>query len=115
MDNIDNEIVYKYINGLSQAKLAKEYGENKNSIKNRIKKLGFSKKNNGTWDGSEYNKWSILETKYGFSETEVKNKVKSENLKGELLYHRILMATDYISGMTDSYATNLYKVISGDI
>ena len=43
-----------------------------------------------------------------------------ENLAGtdrdndaEKLYLRLLMVTDYISGMTDSYATNLYKVISG--
>ncbi|SEG08709.1 dGTPase [Butyrivibrio sp. Su6] len=31
----------------------------------------------------------------------------------EKLYLRLLMVTDYISGMTDSYASNLYKVING--
>lgn len=31
----------------------------------------------------------------------------------ELLYHRILIATDFISGMTDGYAKTLYKKMSG--
>ena len=29
------------------------------------------------------------------------------------LYLRLLMVTDYISGMTDSYARNLYRELSG--
>ncbi len=33
--------------------------------------------------------------------------------EAELLYHRILMATDFISGMTDGYAKALYKKMSG--
>ncbi|MCI9065320.1 MAG: dNTP triphosphohydrolase [Lachnospiraceae bacterium] len=32
---------------------------------------------------------------------------------GELLYHRILAATDFISGMTDGYAKTLYRKMSG--
>lgn len=31
----------------------------------------------------------------------------------ELLYHRILIATDYISSMTDGYAKSLYRRLSG--
>lgn len=31
----------------------------------------------------------------------------------ELLYHRLLMVTDFISGMTDSYAHDLYLTLSG--
>lgn len=31
----------------------------------------------------------------------------------EKLYHRILMVTDYISGMTDSYARDLYRELNG--
>lgn len=31
----------------------------------------------------------------------------------ELLYHRILIAIDFISGMTDGYAKTLYKKMSG--
>lgn len=33
--------------------------------------------------------------------------------EAELLYRRILIATDFISGMTDGYAKNLYKKMSG--
>lgn len=33
--------------------------------------------------------------------------------EGELLYRRILIATDFISGMTDGYAKALYKKMSG--
>lgn len=29
------------------------------------------------------------------------------------LYLRLLMVTDYISGMTDTYARNLYRELSG--
>lgn len=40
---------------------------------------------------------------------------KVDNLTGEadLLYRRILIATDFISGMTDGYAKTLYKKMSG--
>ena len=37
----------------------------------------------------------------------------SEEIEAEKLYLRLLMVTDYISGMTDSYASNLYKTING--
>lgn len=37
----------------------------------------------------------------------------SEEIETEKLYLRLLMVTDYISGMTDSYASNLYKTING--
>ena len=36
-----------------------------------------------------------------------------ENLDGEKLYLRFLMVTDFISGMTDSYARNLYQISNG--
>lgn len=40
---------------------------------------------------------------------------KSDDItdEGELLYRRILIATDFISGMTDGYAKTLYKKMSG--
>lgn len=44
------------------------------------------------------------------------NKVKEiDNItdKSELIYRRILIATDFISGMTDGYARALYRRISG--
>lgn len=36
-----------------------------------------------------------------------------ENADAEELYLRFLMVTDYISGMTDSYARNLYRITNG--
>ncbi len=41
--------------------------------------------------------------------------IKADDLtdKDKLLYHRILIATDFISGMTDGYAKKLYKKMSG--
>ena len=36
-----------------------------------------------------------------------------ENIEGEKLYLRFLMVTDFISGMTDSYAKNLYQISNG--
>lgn len=42
---------------------------------------------------------------------ECKENIKDDN---ELLYHRILMVTDFISGMTDSYAHDLYLILSGN-
>ncbi|WP_289804434.1 hypothetical protein [Dubosiella newyorkensis] len=33
----------------------------------------------------------------------------------EKLYHKLLMVTDYISGMTDIFAANLYKTINGEM
>lgn len=40
---------------------------------------------------------------------------EAENLtdEAELLYRRILIATDFISGMTDGYAKALYRKMSG--
>ncbi len=38
---------------------------------------------------------------------------KGMDTPAEKLYLRLLMVTDYISGMTDSFASNLYKVING--
>ena len=37
---------------------------------------------------------------------------RSEN-EAENLYLRFLLVTDYISGMTDSYAKNLYQELNG--
>lgn len=44
-----------------------------------------------------------------------KNAKEKDNItdESELLYHRILTATDFISGMTDGYAKMLYKKIYG--
>ena len=44
-----------------------------------------------------------------------KKAVKCDSItdKEELLYRRILIATDFISGMTDGYAKTLYKKMSG--
>ena len=33
--------------------------------------------------------------------------------EAELLYLRFLMVTDFISGMTDSFAKNLYQISNG--
>lgn len=33
--------------------------------------------------------------------------------EADLLYYRLLMVTDFISGMTDSYAHDLYLTLSG--
>lgn len=38
---------------------------------------------------------------------------KNENKASYLLYLRILMVVDYVSSMTDSYASNLYRELSG--
>ena len=37
----------------------------------------------------------------------------AENAEAEKLYLRFLMVTDFISGMTDSYARNLYRITNG--
>lgn len=39
--------------------------------------------------------------------------VKDVKDEGTKLYHRLLLATDFISGMTDSYAQNLYRELKG--
>jgi dGTPase len=36
-----------------------------------------------------------------------------EDKESEILYYRLLTVTDFVSGMTDSYATNLAKLIRG--
>ncbi len=38
-----------------------------------------------------------------------------EEKEVEKLYHKLLMVTDYISGMTDIFAANLYKTINGEM
>lgn len=52
------------------------------------------------------------------SENYKEDYLKAKNVDGltnenELLYRRILIATDFISGMTDGYAKTLYKKMSG--
>lgn len=39
--------------------------------------------------------------------------IKNITSEEEKLYYRLLMVTDFISGMTDSYAQNLYQELSG--
>ncbi|WP_454894834.1 deoxyguanosinetriphosphate triphosphohydrolase [Aggregatibacter kilianii] len=55
--------------------------------------------------------WKLIAEKHVKVYEECKEKIKDEN---ELLYHRILMVTDFISGMTDSYAHDLYLILSGN-
>ena len=38
---------------------------------------------------------------------------QQEKREAEELYLRFLMVTDFISGMTDSYARNLYRIANG--
>lgn len=38
-----------------------------------------------------------------------------EKLTGEEIYHRLMKIMDYVSGMTDNYATSVYRKISGMI
>lgn len=47
--------------------------------------------------------------------TDYENSVKADGItdEAELLYRRILIATDFISGMTDGYAKELYRKMSG--
>jgi len=37
----------------------------------------------------------------------------SERFESEDIYHKLLLVTDYISGMTDSYAKNIYQSLEG--
>ena len=39
--------------------------------------------------------------------------VRSIHEENERLYHRLLLAADFISGMTDSYAKMLYRELRG--
>ena len=55
--------------------------------------------------------WKLIAEKHVNVYEECKKKIKDDN---ELLYHRILMVTDFISGMTDSYAHDLYLILSGN-
>ena len=52
------------------------------------------------------------------AKAQIERRVKSgaqtrENADAEELYLRFLMVTDFISGMTDSFARNLYRVANG--
>ena len=40
-------------------------------------------------------------------------RISKESAEAEKLYLRFLMVTDFISGMTDSYARNLYRITNG--
>ena len=40
-------------------------------------------------------------------------KQSRQSADAEELYLRLLMVTDFISGMTDSYARNLYRITNG--
>lgn len=54
---------------------------------------------------------------YQMTKNELENTYaeNEERLEAEKLYHRLLIVTDYISGMTDRYAANLYKIVNGGI
>ena len=43
----------------------------------------------------------------------MENKKKRQKTEQEMLYLRLLLVTDFISGMTDTYAKDLYQRISG--
>ncbi len=55
--------------------------------------------------------WALIAKKHVKVYEECKENIADDN---ELLYHRILMVTDFISGMTDSYAHDLYLILSGN-
>lgn len=55
--------------------------------------------------------WKLIAEKHVRVYEECKKNEQDEN---KLLYHRILMVTDFISGMTDSYAHDLYLILSGN-
>ena len=55
--------------------------------------------------------WALIAKKHVKVYEECKENITDDN---ELLYHRILMVTDFISGMTDSYAHDLYLILSGN-
>jgi len=42
-----------------------------------------------------------------------KLEVKNITDEDEKLYYRLLLVTDFLSGMTDSYAKNLYQELCG--
>lgn len=44
---------------------------------------------------------------------ELSEKIKSMDFKDVSKYNKLLLITDFISGMTDSYAVNLYKQLTG--
>ena len=46
-------------------------------------------------------------------EFQPKNENEIENLTNDEKYERVLKVLDYISGMTDKYAVNLYRKIKG--
>lgn len=64
--------------------------------------------------------WSLIARKHQdvyFSQQEKINsddKMSDKDKQKELLYHRLLMITDFISGMTDNYAQDLYLDLSGN-
>ncbi|AWI50574.1 deoxyguanosinetriphosphate triphosphohydrolase [Actinobacillus porcitonsillarum] len=54
--------------------------------------------------------WQLIAKNHLAVYEKLKDNTKDES---ELLYHRLLMVTDFISGMTDSYAHELYLSLSG--
>lgn len=55
--------------------------------------------------------WELIAEKH--RQVYEKKSKEPELDQSELLYHRLLMVTDFISGMTDSYAHDLYLTLSG--
>lgn len=55
--------------------------------------------------------WGLIAEKH--KQVYEKKSKEPELKQPELLYHRLLMVTDFISGMTDSYAHDLYLTLSG--
>lgn len=61
---------------------------------------------------------SLISENYCENYRLMKSKITAETtdpdiIERDLLYHRLLLVTDYISGMTDSYAKNLYQELCG--
>lgn len=56
---------------------------------------------------------SIISENYKKDYRKTRIEAKTEKDLSYNLYLRLLMVTDYISGMTDSYAKNLYQELNG--
>lgn len=68
--------------------------------------------NNGEMTAQDKKVITLIPSNYIDDYFKVK-KVERITDKAELLYRRILIATDFISGMTDGYAKSLYRKMSG--
>lgn len=68
--------------------------------------------NNGTMSTQDKKVMTLISSNY-INDYKKAKKIDNITDESELLYRRILIATDFISGMTDGYAKTLYKKMSG--